>query len=228
MKITMKSKLILLLIAFVTFGTAAADTGSGDILRAEFWAALDPYDPAAGAPRRLSDEEAIRALLEIARTCFGGMVYGWDFRYVPSDETRGVAERFELASYSTIPWGDPAFRVTEARTNSARYIAWIEYRLNADQERRRQSWETGGIAPSQGTGSANVLIGPSAFAEALSAAAKDALRANLRPIVRNKPKSISGRLELERPPLIGEDSGGILVQARFRIEVGEILPYAAF
>jgi hypothetical protein len=107
-------------------------------------------------------------------------------------------------------------------------VAWVEYRMSADQARRRQGWETGGIAPAQGTGSANVLKGASAFAEALSAAAKDALRADLRPIVRNKPKSISCRLELERPPLIGEDSGGILVQARFRIEVDEIIPYTSF
>jgi hypothetical protein len=216
----------LFLAALSAFVAPAAETG--DILRAEFWAALDPYDPAEGAPRRLSDEEAVRALLEIAQTCFSGMIYGWDFRYVPSDETRGVAERFELSSYSTIPWGDPAFRVTEARTNAARYAAWIEYRMSADQARRRQGWETGGIVPAQGSGSASVLKGASAFAEALSAAAKDALRANFRQIVRNKPKSIAGRLELERPPLIGEDSGGILVQARFRIEVGEIIPYSSF
>jgi hypothetical protein len=199
-----------------------------ETLRNEFWAQMEPYDASSGVPISRSPAEGLAVILATARTCYSGMIYGWTFLYVPSDATRQIAERFKILPEAEIPPDDPGLETSEFRSSAGRYYAWVDYRLDPRQQARRDSWDSSGTPPSQGIGRANLLSGEAAFSEAFSSATRDMIRAYLRPVVLNKPRSIRGSLELEKLPEIGVASGELLVQARFRIRIDEVESYSLY
>jgi hypothetical protein len=45
---------------------------------------------------------------------------------------------------------------------------------------------------------------------------------------RNRPKEVKGLIALAAFPVFGMDSGRWLVSARFRVDITEIIPFAAY
>jgi len=182
-----------------------------------------PLD-AAKAGRRALDELSL---------FFSAMIYGWSFSYEPGERARGIAEKLELEPLGTIQYGDPALKVTDTSFADMRLRVWADYNLDDALQRRMQVWRSGTVRNAQATG-----YGPSYINEypgwlalkktALEDAARAALRALLQSGERNRPKEVSGFISLASIPRYFIDSGRWVTSARFRVQVTEILPFAAY
>ena len=188
---------------------------------------IDVYYP-------LDTEGAHRRALEEAAMFFSAMIYGWSFHYEIGERARGIEEVFELTPLGQISWGDPGLFVTHARLEGLTLSAWMDYRPTPAQRRRLQMWRMGNIRPAQ-------AIGHGPWAEprtmdtwvdirrmALEDAARAAVRGLLQSTERNRPKEASGFISLESFPAYWVDGGRWAVRARFRVEIREIIPFAAF
>jgi hypothetical protein len=172
--------------------------------------------------------------LEEAAVFYSAMIYGWSFYYDIGERARGIAEEFELESLGTIPFGDPGLYATDAQVRNMRFYLWTDYRLTEVQQRRAGAWRTGTIRSAQAIGH-GPLGGPVEASDwiaikkaALEDAARAAVRAMLRGAERNRPKEVRGRISLAAFPSYFLDEGRWAVSARFRVEVTEIVPFAAY
>ena len=173
-----------------------------------------------------------RALDEMSMF-FSAMIYGWSFDYEPGERSRGIAEILELQPLGEIQYGDPALRVTDTSFADMKLRVWADYNLNDSQQRRMQVWRADTVRNAQATG-----YGPLRLEEypgwlairktALEDAARAALRALLQGSERNRPKEAAGFISLASFPRYFIDSGRWVVSARFRVQVTEIIPFAAY
>jgi hypothetical protein len=203
------------------------------VLRAEFWAESEPMpilppvisDVAPGP--RVPDEVAA-SLLSEARRVFAAMVWGYDFVYVPYDKARKVSEVFELTPRGEIPWGDPRMTATDTRASGTELRVYLEYRPDESGTRRRLAWMGAPYESAQGAGTAPTIEGVGARYKAMDEAAKEALRALLRPIVQNKPREIRGTFAYAEAPRITISGGSYVAVLRIRVKVTEVRAYAAY
>ena len=182
-----------------------------------------PLD-AAAAGRRALDELSL---------FFSAMIYGWSFDYEIGERARGISETFKLEQLGTIQYSDPAMKVTDTLLTNMQLRVWADYHLDDLLQRRMNVWRTGTIRNAQATG-----YGPSSLNEypgwlalkktALEDAAKSAIRAMLQGSERNRPKEANGFICLASFPRYYIDSGRWVVSARFRVQVMEIIPFAAY
>ena len=185
----------------------------------------------------LDMEGASRRALEEASMFFAAQIYGWSFHYDIGERARGIDEEFTLTPLGEIYWGDPAFHVTHAYMDSnvmnPVLSVWMDYRPREYQQRRLEMWAMGNVRPIQGTG-----YGPygnphlvstwlEIKREALEDAARAAVRAMLQGQERNRPKEVRGLIALENFPSYHIDAGRWACQARFRVIIEEIIPFAA-
>ena len=227
----MRSLLLSACIALLIPGPLAAQ----EVLRGEVRVDLEPvYGAYVDVEYPLSTESAQRRALEEAALFFSAMIYGWSFSYDIGERARGIAEDFQLEALGTIPFGDPGLRATDARLEDMRLYLWTDYRLTEAQKRRVGAWKTGTIRSAQALGH-GPLGGPvetSGWIEikktALEDAARAAVRAMLRGSERNRPKEARGFISLAAFPRYFMDEGRWAVSAHFRVEVVEILPFAAY
>lgn len=207
--------------------SAEEPRGDGGLLRAEFWMELEPVSE-EGIPLPIGLDEGARRLLDEATWVFGGMVWGFSYEYEPYDRTRGIAERFKLASLGAIPRRDPRLVPFEARFDSSELRAYVEYRPSPAELSLMEGYSRGPWARAQGLGRADLLKGWPGRREAYEDALREAVRAHLRSIEPNKPRRSTGRVVFEAPPRIVVREGSYLVRARARIEVVELLPYVLY
>jgi hypothetical protein len=110
---------------------------------------------------------------------------------------------------------------------------WADYHLSEAAQKRMQVWRTGMIRNAQAIGFA-----PSFLAEypgwiavkqlALEDSARAALRSILRGSERNRPKHAAGFISLASFPRYYIDGGRWAVAAKFRVQITEIIPFAAY
>jgi hypothetical protein len=161
------------------------------------------------------------------------MIYGWTFNYEVGERARQIDEILELEPIGTIQFGDTALRVTDTDIRNMGLYVWMDYHLNASQQRRMQIWRSGTFRNAQAIGFA-----PSSLEEnpgwlavkkmALEDAARVALRTMLRGSERNRPKEVTGFICLTSFPRYYIESGRWAVSARFRVQITEIIPFAAY
>jgi hypothetical protein len=217
------------------FLTAAALLPAQEVLRGEVWVDLEPvYAPFPDDPYPLDTQAAHRRALEEAAMFYSAMIYGWSFHYDIGEKARGIAEEFELSSQGSIPWGDPGLFVTDAELRDMRLSVWTDYRLTETQKRRMIMWKSGTIRSAQAYGY-GPLGGPVTVSDwidikraGLEDAARAAVRAMLRGSERNRPKEARGFISLAAFPLYWIEGGRWAVSARFRVELAEIVPFAAY
>ena len=182
----------------------------------------------------LSNESAYRRALEMAAMFFSAQIYGWSFYYDIGERARGIAEELELSPLGEIRWGDPGLYVTHARFENLVLSAWMDYRPTEAQRRRLDMWKMGSVRTAQAIGYAP-LGGPVEISDwlairkaALEDSARAALRAMLQGSERNRPKEVTGFICLQSFPTFFVDSGRWAARARFRVEITEIIPFAAY
>jgi hypothetical protein len=211
-------------------------TGYGqEVLRGEVWVELEPvYGAFVDEEYPLDMDTASKRGLEEAAMFFSAMIYGWSFDYDIGERARGIAEAFELEPLGAIPWGDPGLRVTHAGVKDMRLSLWADYRPRENQLRRIGVWKTGNVRSAQAIGF-GPLGGPAEVSgwfsikkTAMEDAARAAIRAMLRGSERNRPKEARGFISLAAFPRYFMDSGKWACSARFRVDIREIVPFAAY
>ena len=218
----------LLLTALLLFSAAGAPGLDTDpILVGEFWVELDPFvETKEGS--QLTRKEAHTRILEEARFVFSGMIYGFTFLYTPYDATRRVAELFTFETVAQIPWGDPALSIVETRLDGNFLRAYVRY-LPADHQLRWFRMMRSNIYHNAtALGKASIFAGTDAKYDAIAQAAKEAIRAHLRPRILNKPKEVRGSVVFVEAPYILIDAGEYVAKVSLRINVDEIIPYRVY
>jgi hypothetical protein len=210
--------------------TASPEAVRAEAIELELWCDLDPIvqEGAAQGVARLDPEEAVRRLLEEARTTISGMLYGYAFVYTPSDESRSVGEVFELEPRDQIPWGDLRLSVADTRLEDDRLHALIRYELSPEQRSWRDAWRTGSVAKAAGVGSANAFLGYRERGTALTNAIKESIRSYLRPRLPNKPREVRGELLLWDVAATYMSAGEYHTRVVTRLRVASVLPYLLY
>lgn len=198
-----------------------------DLLRAEFWADIEPV-PAAGEPWPVSAEDARARILAEAAWVFGGIVWGFDFSYTPFDKTRALKERFDLVPIGSL---DPSQLVlapgARASLPDALY-SYVEYAPGTELESLMEGYAKRPWKGAQGIGRADMILG----VKGRRAAYVDGLRAAVRSLLQgmepNKPREVRGRVVFDRPPSMAIIGGFYTAQVRARAMVIEVLPYKVY
>jgi hypothetical protein len=224
-----------------------------EVLRGEVLIDLEPIFTAVDGipyPHPIDMRTARTWAVEEAALFFSAMIYGWSFSYEVEERARGIAGGFTLESEGTVRFGDPGFFATDAEIRSGRLSMWADYRLTELQKRRVNSWRTGLTRNLQAIGYSNLDAAGSAAAEAgtelngpadgkpvdwiaskkvaLEDAAKTGIRTMLRGRERNRPKEVRGFIALADFPRYFMSKGRWAVTARFRVDVTEVIPFAAY
>lgn len=236
---------VVMFIILVMLGATMALAQDHDlILRAEFSVDLSSppsvpafdgvVDPAYVA--RIPDGEAAAALLSEARWCFGGMIWGFDYVYTPSDKSRAIVELFKLDPR----WSDTANKLeikpVSVRLDATVLLSEVECYPDAQQRRELASWRMASTAE-QGTGSAPALGREQERAtqavieakrEALNAAVREALRSYLREVTHNKPREVRGSCAFAQAPRLFMKEGQWIAIVRIYARVDEIVSYGVY
>ncbi|MCL2181364.1 MAG: hypothetical protein FWB83_09580 [Treponema sp.] len=227
----------LFLIIFVILPVWPQGTEGGNhpySIRGEIYVDFEPiYAGFVDSEYPLDVPAAGRRALDEASMLFSAMIYGWTFHYDVGERARGIAESMELQPAGRIQAGDPALRVTDTDVRDMRLGIWVDYHLDVLQQRRMQVWRTGTIRNAQAIGYSPINIDEyPGWLEvrrlALEDSARAALRAMLRSSERNRPKEVSGYISLAAFPRYYIDAGRWAVSARFRVQITEIIPFAAY
>jgi hypothetical protein len=192
-------------------------------------------------------ESLRRRALEESAMYYSAMIYGWSFSYDIGEKARGIEESFELSPLGLVPWGDPRLQATDVELRDQKLCLWTDYRLDEDQKRRAALWRAGRVRSVQGRGRGPLGMPVSADGEnpgggesggdhgwlgykrqSLEDAARAAVRTMLRASERNRPREARGFIALADFPVYGIDAGRWTAFARFRVDIAEIVPFAAY
>ena len=206
-----------------------------DVLRGEVKVELEPiYGGYVDEKYPLDTETAYRRALQEAAMFFSAQIYGWSFHYDIGERARSIKEEFELEPLGEIRWGDPGLFVTHAKFENHVLSAWMDYRPTDAQRGRLEMWKKGNTRTAQAIGY-GPLGGPVEISDwltikkkTLEDSARAAVRAMLQGSEKNRPKEATGFISLQNFPSYFMDSGRWAAQARFRVEIKEIVPFAAF
>jgi hypothetical protein len=225
------------LLFFLYFSLFAQGHDTGNmpyVIRGEIYVDLEPiYAGQVDPEYPLSIPTAGKRALAEAAIYFSAMIYGWSFNYDVGEKARRIEENLELTPRGVINEGDPRLSVTDVEVKDSKLVIWADYQLTDLQQSRMQAWRSGMIRNAQGIG-----YGPSSIDEypgwlqlkktALEDAARAALKAMLRGSERNRPKEVTGFISLASFPRFYIDSGRWTASARFRVQITEIIPFAAY
>ena len=206
-----------------------------EVLRGEVKVEMEPvYGAYVDVKYPLDKDTAYRRALEEAAMFFSAQIYGWAFHYDVGERARGIAEEFELTPLGEIRWGDPGLFVTHANFENHVLSVWMDYRPTDAQWRRLEMWKMGTVRTAQAVGY-GPLGGPVESSDwlvikktAMEDSARAAVRAMLQGQERNRPKEAAGFISLQTFPAYWMDAGRWAAQARFRVEIKEIVPFAAY
>jgi len=244
--VTRKTRLNAFLLFSLLFFNFSLSLPAQEVLRGEVRIELEPiFGIYADDDYPLDIEESYRRALQEAAMYFSAQIYGWSFHYDVGERARGIEEIFELTPLGEIRWGDPGLKVTHAHfetrdfqttsLNMAAYLsAWMDYRPTDPQRRRLEMWRMGNVRSAQAIGYSYMGGSPENSAwltikkNALEDSARAAVRAMLQGSERNRPKEVTGLISLESFPAFFMDSGRWAAQARFKVEIKEIIPFAAY
>lgn len=200
------------------------------LIRVQLWV---PAEEEPSRQEKVTEEEllhrAARNLKTIAPFMLEGMLYGWDVTYSPSDAARRVAEFYECTPVHEISADDPAIEWTESEITDTTISCWVDYRRTDAQLQYRKWWNSVQIVKIQGKGSASITLGPEGIKQAVTEAAKTAIRSYLQKTEKNKPKEMTGSLLLsDESPRVYIDHGQYVADLDFFLYVDRIEKYSYY
>lgn len=222
---------LIILLLIVPFMLAAQNLEQSNLIRIQLWV------PAEEEPSRKDTLQAgeslytpaISNLKIIAPFMLEGMLYGWNVTYTPSDSARQVAEFYECTPVMDIPPDDPAIQWTESEITDTTISCWVEYTRSDAQMQHKKWWDSVQNPKIQGKGTAPISLGPEAIKQAVTDAAKAAIRAYLQKTEKNKPKEMTGLLLLaDETPRIYIDHGQYVADLDFFLYVDRIEKYSYY
>ena len=221
-------KIILFLLMTIFLPLCAQDVSQERMVRFSLWASMEAFP---GIEQAEKDAYAlpVKKIKEITPFILSGMVYGWNFVYVPYDKARGVQEYFEFS---------PVRELTPSELETVKYAkpwikesimnCWIEYRRTDTQIHVYNGWKSVLHPRIKGEGFAKLQDGFEGIKAACGESLKMAVRNYERKWIKTKPKEISGTVFVSEPPKIGVDAGRYKVTLDFFMETDRILEYKTF
>lgn len=198
------------------------------LIRVQLWVPTEE-DPSRNDVAKEGEElymSAVRNLKEIAPFMLEGMLYGWNVTYTPSDSIRQVSEFYECIPITTVSPNDPAIQWTESEITDTTTSCWLEYMRSDSQIQMKKWWNSINIVRIKGKGSASTTLGPEGIKQAVTDAAKSAIRAYLQKTEKNKPREMTGSLLLaDESPRIYIDHGQYMADLDFFLYVDRIEQY---
>lgn len=199
-------------------------------IRIPMWAELDAYpgSPEAGDLSGGVFDFPINRLKQTAPFIIEGMVFGWEFTYVPSDKTRQVDEIFEIIpiredeSYlKDIQYSSPVIK--DNRLN-----VWVEFLRTNEMIHLYNMWASINHPIVKGRGTGKISNGFDGLKDAVSNAVRNAVREYYRTKVKNKPKEINGKVLIRSEPQFGIRRGEYVVTFDFFLETDRIIQYNTY
>ena len=201
-------------------------------IRFPVWAEIDAYPGTQAAADDAESQEFAYPISRIKETVpflIEGLVYGWDFVYVPSDKTRGVEEYLEVTPVEASQ-NKSSFDIKYSSVwiENNRFNCWIDYTRTDYEVQLYNLWASIQNPTIQGRGYGDLSKGFDGIKEASQDALKNAVRDYYRNTIKNKPKEITGRVLLRKTPMLGIDSGRYVIILDFFLECGTIIEYTQF
>ena len=171
---------------------------------------------------------AISRLHKTGPYLLNGMVYGWNFCYVPYDKMRGVQEYFEVTPINTIQPSDGKITYAKPWIQDNLLHCWVEFTRTPQMVWNLKAWSSITSKKAHGRGYGKTREGFKGIQDASEDALKEALRAYYREILKNKPKEITGKVIIRNTPKIGLKAGQYIVELDFFLETDKIVKYTQF
>ena len=199
-------------------------------IRLPLWAELDAYP---GLELHADENEGqfdfpIKQMRKIAPFIISGMVYGWNFVYVPSDKARGVEEYLEVTEIVSSDVIKGGITYVSPWISENNLNCWVEYTRTDSQVQNYNLWSSIQNPVIGGIGYASVEKGFEGIEEAAREALKDAIRNYYRKTIKNKPKEINGAVLVRNFPTLGISSGRYVINLDFFLECGKIIEYSVY
>ena len=199
-------------------------------IRIHTWAELDAY-PELKEAQDLSSGQwdyPINRIKQVSPFLIEGMVYGWDFTYTPYDKSRNIKEYFEITPIKKLSEASGRIIYEQPWIQDNKLHCWASYKRDDGQIWTYKKWQSLSTEKIKGIGKGSIKLGFDGITEGAKAALKDAIRAHYRPIEKNKPKEITGKVIIYKEPKIGITEGQYMVELDFFLESARIVKYAAF
>ena len=205
-------------------------------IRLPLWAELDAYPGLVPVGSEDGDENKdwsqfdfpIKQIRKIAPFIISGMVYGWNFVYVPSDKARGVEEYLEVTEIVSSDVIKGGIKYVSPWISESNLNCWAEYTRTDSQIQNYNLWSSIQNPVIGGIGYASVEKGFEGIEDAAKDALKDAIRNYYRKIIKNKPKEINGAVLVRNFPTLGISSGRYVINLDFFLECGKIIEYSVY
>ena len=199
-------------------------------IRIGVWAELDAYPglELSGGEDESQYAFPVSQMQKIAPFIINGMVYGWNFVYVPSDKARGVEEYLEVTEIvaSDVIKGGITYSSPWLENNNLN--CWVEYTRTDSQVQSYNLWASIKNPVIGGIGYGSIEKGFEGIEEAARESLKAAIRNYYRQVIKNKPKEITGSVLIRKFPTLGIDSGRYVINLDFFLECGKIIEYSVY
>jgi hypothetical protein len=214
-----------------------------EVLRGEVVEELEPlWAVYLGEKSPLDNETVSRWALEDSAEAFSAMIYGWYFEYVPGEKARGIREHIELKKQGEIVYGDSALRVSDTKVLNGALRMCSDYELSPEQSYRVRGWKGAmtvgvnatGHSPLQGLPISDTQADAQTYERktlkfaALEDAASLAIRSYMRTQTKLRPRLICGYIALSQFPDFNIVNGMWASRARFRLQISEVVSFAAY
>lgn len=224
-----RRKSIQLIVLVLLFGLYSATVSAqvpsfSEKIRIPLWAELDAY-PGLEEAKGLEDYEyPVQEIKKIAPFLISGMVYGWEFVYVPYDKSRGIEEYFEVKEIN------PAGKITYSSPwiDDTYLRCWCEYTRTTAEVQNYKAWASITHPVIRGRGYGSVRDGFEGIKDAAADSLKSAVREYYRGITKNKPREIKGSVLIKNEPILGIDSGRYAINLDFFLECDTIKKYGIY
>ena len=203
-------------------------------IRLPLWAELDAY-PGLELSKGNDDKGnegqfdfPVSQMHKIAPLIINGMVYGWNFVYVPYDKARGVEEVLEITEIVPADVIRGGIKYSSPWISDNNLNCWVEYTRTDSQVQSYNLWASIQNPVIGGIGYGPVEKGFEGIEEAVRESLKAAIRNHYRKTIKNKPKEITGSVLIRKFPTLGIDSGRYVINLDFFLECGRIVEYSVY
>lgn len=171
----------------------------------------------------------VNRMKELAAFVLEGMIYGWNWEYVPSDKARKVADFFEFTQIHEFDEEINKIRYDQSEIiDSTALRCWVNTERTEAQYLSLREWNSVQIPRIHGNGSGSMEKDFDGIREAVQNAIKDAVREYFRKTIKNKPKELSGRVLVTGTPKIYIKEGRYFADLDFFIETDRIIKYTSY
>lgn len=166
------------------------------------------------------EEQLIEDIIEV----ISGLIYGWEFTYVPSDIKREINEIFTLKPIALIKKGDTNMKFRDNWIKDYIMYQNIVYTLEDFQKKRIKSWNSALVPTSSGQGEYSIYE-ENGKSLSLKEAIKDSIKREFQSRGKDKPRSIEGKILLKENPRLFINSGQYNTQVEVLMIYKDIKDY---